>query len=255
MRHLKPLPDIEYLRSLLSYDPVSGLLTWKVRRGSSAVTAGDVAGTLCPDGYIRVTIDGRQYAAHRLAWKMQTGADPSGIVDHRDHETTNNRFDNLRDTTQGKNLQNTSRRSDNKTGYKGVVVDPRNGRYRINLKVDGVRINLPSFATAEEAHRVAVAERAKAHADFAFSRFVDSDRRRPKARRHRQPIVSTRTFPPWSSMDRDARIHAVFHLMLECGMSGGQAVAVLRTTRHATNGTKTKYLKGRIAVSQRGAAA
>ncbi len=43
------------LRELLHYDPATGVFTRKVRT-SNRINIGDVAGTLRPDGYLKISL-------------------------------------------------------------------------------------------------------------------------------------------------------------------------------------------------------
>jgi hypothetical protein len=56
----------ERLRELLSYEPTTGLLRWKIRT-SNRVRVGDVAGSSRVDGCRKIVIDGVSYLAQRLA--------------------------------------------------------------------------------------------------------------------------------------------------------------------------------------------
>ena len=94
--------------TLLSYDPDTGAFQWLVefKFKSLVIKPGDYAGTINSDGYIKITIDGRTYLAHRLAFLFMTGKWPRQTVDHRDRDRTNNSWNNLRDVSQGVNNQN-----------------------------------------------------------------------------------------------------------------------------------------------------
>jgi hypothetical protein len=110
----------EALRQVLHYEPLTGVFTWMVRP-SRRTRAGDVAGTLDKDGHRVIKYQGRFYFAHRLAVLYMTGRWPTGIVDHRDTDPDNNRWDNLRDTDQVTNMQNQRRAmSSSKSGVLGV---------------------------------------------------------------------------------------------------------------------------------------
>lgn len=94
----------ERVRELLVYDYQTGMFTWRVTRGE--FIAGAVAGSLKREGYWRIGLDGKQYAAHRLAWAYVYGVWPKHGLDHRDRDKTNNRIDNLREATNAQNAQN-----------------------------------------------------------------------------------------------------------------------------------------------------
>jgi hypothetical protein len=57
----------------------------------------------------------------------------------------------LRQATQRQNVQNSRRRKDNSTGYKGVQWTPHARRFRARIKVNGLVIHLGYFADPQEA--------------------------------------------------------------------------------------------------------
>jgi hypothetical protein len=116
---MKPLPDINLLRELLTYNPESGELRWKVRP-SRGVKAGDIAGTKTPQGYIKVKAKGNIYFAHRIAWALHYGEDTELHIDHKDGDKSNNRIANLRLATSSENNYNIGVKSNNTSGHRGV---------------------------------------------------------------------------------------------------------------------------------------
>jgi hypothetical protein len=90
------------VHELLSYEPRFGYFFWKINRGSSK--AGDVAGSVCPDGYRLIKVDGKSYKAHRLAWLMTHGEWPAEQIDHINGVRTDNRIVNLREASKKQNL-------------------------------------------------------------------------------------------------------------------------------------------------------
>lgn len=79
-------------------------------------------------------------------------AKPGTVVDHINGDTLDNRKSNLRVCTQSQNTQNSKRRRDNVSGYKGVHPNGRN--WAAQIKVNGTQIHLGTFKTKEEAARV-----------------------------------------------------------------------------------------------------
>jgi|ERR1700720_213694 len=114
---------VERLRERLSYDPESGIFTWRVAVGCARCRRkpGDLAGRLLDRGYRQIKIEGRQYLAHRLAVHYMTGAWPEHEVDHRDLDKSNNRWDNLRAATSSQNKSNTRRQRNNTSGFKALA--------------------------------------------------------------------------------------------------------------------------------------
>lgn len=94
----------EYLRSLLDYDPNTGVFRRRVAR--KGVSVGDEPGYEDHIGYRRISIDRKNYLAHRLAWLWMTGEWPELDIDHRDGCPANNRWSNLRQATKSQNLMN-----------------------------------------------------------------------------------------------------------------------------------------------------
>lgn len=138
-----PLPTADYLAECFSVSD-AGVLTWRIRQ-----FAGQPAGRVDPRGYVRVKLDGKTYAAHRIVWKMTTGEEP-GELDHIDRCRSNNSPSNLRAATRTENCRNKGPRSDNTSGLKGVSPH-RSGGWRARIHIDGKSVSLGRFATPEEA--------------------------------------------------------------------------------------------------------
>lgn len=158
----------ERARELLNYDPETGVFIWRVIHCRN-IPVGRPAGSVLPDGYLYVMIDGRNYKRSRLAWLYMSGEWGPRIVDHRDTDGLNDRWSNLRAATDQQNNRNTSKRSDNKSGYKGVCFSPGRKKWRANICIDGRQTHLGYFVSAEDA---ATAYRAAATLHFGeFARF------------------------------------------------------------------------------------
>lgn len=154
------------LLQLISYDAATGQLRWRENRAPD-IKAGDVAGTVRPDGYIAVRIDGRKYQAHRLAWLYEHGSLPP-ILDHINGNKGDNRIANLRPATNAQNCQNRGRRADNESGLKGVSFDKATGKWRANGGANGKWKSLGRFPTAEAAAAAYSAFVESNHGEFKY---------------------------------------------------------------------------------------
>jgi len=160
----------ERLKSLLHYEPGTGVFTWLVWR-PNGVKIGDQAGTIHKkSGYRLIKIDGRAYIASRLAWLYMTGEWPECLVDHEDTDRANNAWANLRVATNTQNQHNSNVQKNTLSRLKGVHFKSdgqRAKRWGSHIRIGG-RLNfLGYFAHPEEAH-AAYSKAAKA----AFGQFA-----------------------------------------------------------------------------------
>ena len=138
----------ERLAQLLAYEPVTGLFKWRVNRGRAR--AGYVAGCLASHGYWFIRVDGRLYTGHRLAWLYVHGSFPHDELDHVNGVRSDNRLANLRPASSRQNKGNTKLRSDNTSGYKGVVRSLSG--WEAQIEVDGRCKRLGIFSEPQLAH-------------------------------------------------------------------------------------------------------
>lgn len=67
------------------------------------------AGCLSKRGYIQVKKGRDKFMAHRILWALHFGKWPSAGIDHINGDKTDNRIENLRDTTQFDNSKNAAK--------------------------------------------------------------------------------------------------------------------------------------------------
>jgi hypothetical protein len=142
--------DFNYVQQILDYCPFTGNFTWKIRVNSK-VSAGTIAGTPHNRGYIHITIKGKKFLAHRLAWMFVNKTFPQSAIDHINGIKTDNRIDNLRTVTSSENLQN-QRKPRGKNPYLGVSFNKNTNKWQAHITVNKVQKNLGNFDTAELAN-------------------------------------------------------------------------------------------------------
>jgi len=108
----------ERLKKLLRYNPENGELRWRVWRNNPK--RGHLAGSIDTWGYRQIRIDGRAYQAHILVWFYVTGKWPTSELDHINCNKTDNRFENLRESSRQMNAANRPTKRTSKSGVKGV---------------------------------------------------------------------------------------------------------------------------------------
>jgi hypothetical protein len=149
------------LHELLSYDPKTGVFSWNKRTGRCS--AGAIAGCQDDRGYIVLSVDGKRYYAHRLAWLHFTGNFPSESIDHINGCKSDNRIRNLRDVSIQMNLQNLKKAmvSNKSTGILGVR--KLRGKYLAQITIEGKETHLGTFNSAEDAHTAYLNAKRKFH--------------------------------------------------------------------------------------------
>jgi hypothetical protein len=102
---------------------------------------------------------------HREVLRAQDGVQ----VDHRNHDTLDNRLNNLRLAIAAENSHNMRRPRNNTSGYKGVSWNKDRKRWQAHICLSGKRRYLGYFDTAAEAGAVYDAAARKLHGAFAFT--------------------------------------------------------------------------------------
>ena len=156
----------ERLRSVLCYDPSTGLWTW-VRPSGSKLKPGTPAGYV-GQGRRRIAIGKIEYLASRLAVLFMTGEMPTTDVDHKDLNSENDRWNNLRVATRTQNIVNGRVRKNNKAGFKGVT-RLKSGRYRASCTLNRCSYYLGVFDSPHEAHAAYMEAARGNHGEFARS--------------------------------------------------------------------------------------
>lgn len=150
----------ERIKTLYFYDMETGYFWHRLSAGNRPKNR--PAGFQTNKGYRCLSIDGFQVMAHRAAWAVVTGAWPMGHIDHIDGVRSNNSFCNLRECTQGENMQNIKKKFrplgvDLPTG---VSFHKKTKKFRAVITVNYKRHHLGYFdcpGNAGEAYKLAKA--------------------------------------------------------------------------------------------------
>lgn len=187
----KPFIDVgltaEQLRSILHYDPDTGLFRWS--EGIDHWRAGMLAGTkmrtratgndyvvigigttsrgIYDREYIAIGVQKRVYRAHRLAWLYVYGEWPDRQVDHINGDSLDNRIVNIRLATNYQNCLNRGLRRNNTSGVKGVSWSKRAQKWLAHITVNRKIMHLGLFDTIEEATAIRVEAANRLHGTFA----------------------------------------------------------------------------------------
>lgn len=180
MAKKKELPDHAYLKECLDYDPMTGVLTWRVRplghfaaemywkawntkwagRPASTIQHGR-SGHLCK----KISIGGERWLSARVIWKWMTGEDPPSEIDHVSRYAADDRWENLRVAERSENQRN--RRCKIRPLPKGVYATRNGRRWFAHIQVNYRIVYLGTFDSPEAAHAAYRAAAAALHGEFA----------------------------------------------------------------------------------------
>jgi len=133
----------EYLKKLYTYNPTTGIFT-NIKYPNKTV------GTV-HNGYITISIGYKRYQAQRLAWLYMYGVLPTNVIDHKNHDPSDNSLSNLRDVTKLVNMQSKKLYKCNKSGFHGVIWDVKTNKWRARIGIEGKTLNLGSFSNKSDA--------------------------------------------------------------------------------------------------------
>ena len=162
---MKKYPSQEYLKSILDYNPETGIFTWKPRKLEmfkterafktwnsrfSGVKAGSVHYPCGVDSvsYIVIRIKNKSLKAHRLAFLYMDGSIPCEI-DHDDGCGTNNKWLNINPSNRVHNSRNLGISRRNKSGTTGVTWDKKLNKWHAKI----INKHIGYFADIEDAKR------------------------------------------------------------------------------------------------------
>lgn len=126
---------------------------------------------------------------------------PYALTDHVNGNRLDNTRINLREATSRQNSMNRGRRSDSRTGYKGIHLIKSRQRWRARIVVDGKRIYAGWYVSAIDAARAYDALARKHYGEFARLNFPDE----PNYELPQPPVMRCarsdcgKEFPSWDA--------------------------------------------------------
>ena len=149
---MKPKPiDVAKMRELFYYD--KGRVRCKVarRRKPLGSLASDERG--CVHGYRRISILKNLYKEHRVVWSLFNDTVPD-IIDHINNDVTDNRIENLRESTNTLNRYNSKK-------TRGISYHKKQDTWFVNIRYKNKLQHIGCFKDEEFAELVAQEARDK----------------------------------------------------------------------------------------------
>jgi len=143
----------------------NGILFWKVSPNKK-IRIGLIAGYLGKYGYVNVGFNRSSYRAHRIIFLMHYGYLPK-YLDHINGNRSDNRIENLRKCNASENSRNAKLFKTNTSGVKGLWFDKLNNKWKVELRLNSVKLSFGRYSDFELAELVAIEARNKYHGEFA----------------------------------------------------------------------------------------
>ncbi|MPW57165.1 HNH endonuclease [Moraxella catarrhalis] len=149
MSIIESTPDLKFLFEYLRYNETKGEFTW-IKRPNKNIHLHTRAGTKNSAGYRVISLFGKRYLEHRLAWFYVHGEMPKHEIDHINQIRDDNRISNLRQVTRSENQRNKTRK-DSRVDEIGIWWCRRRKRYIAEITLNGKKVYQKSFKDIDEA--------------------------------------------------------------------------------------------------------
>lgn len=122
------------------------------------------------DGYLMSRINNKIVRMHRLIMCVEN---KDVVIDHINHNTLDNRKNNLRVVNNSQNNMNKTRQSNNTSGVTGVSLDKREGKWRAYIKVDGKQNSLGYYDDFENAVKARKEAEDKYFGEYSYDNSIE----------------------------------------------------------------------------------
>lgn len=152
------------LKEHIFYDETTGQFT-RIKNSGQRGIAGTICNCKTNNGHIQITVKGRTYPAHRLAWLYIYGEFPKNQIDHINNIKTDNRIINLRESTNQQNSFNKNQ-SVGISGLKGVYWNKKIKKWISVPVLNYKKHYLGQFDNKEDAYKAYVNFCKENHGEF-----------------------------------------------------------------------------------------
>jgi len=164
----------EEIKDLIEYDPNTGLLQWKIRKRGRC-KKGWFTGTILisKDGkkYYRIQVEHKKYLVSRVAYLLMMKEWPRDEIDHKNGDSLDNSWNNLRAAIPSQNSKNKNVYRNNILGVKGVC--KYRNKYKAQIMIGGAVQYLGLYNTVEEASYVYETAAKAYHDDFYYKNYME----------------------------------------------------------------------------------
>lgn len=169
------MTELETVREYLDYSPDTGRFTWKKPSSPKSHVGANAGSQKSKNGYWQLTLKGKYYYVHRLAWFHFYGELPTKMIDHVNGDKGDNRIMNLRLASLSENLANVGAKRDNTSGAKNVHWCNSKKRWIVKVKRNGKTHHAGTFREYAAAVNAAETARLDVHGEFASQLGCDRD--------------------------------------------------------------------------------
>lgn len=127
------------LKRLLHYDSETGFFTWLADAKNKKYKAGDIAGSVNPNGYVYIYVHQKHCRAHSLACLYMKGYYPDFDLTHKNGITHDNKWENLLDSLDSKEFLSQKRRLTQKELKRVLHYNPDTGIFTRKVSLGKVK--------------------------------------------------------------------------------------------------------------------
>ena len=167
-KRLKSKKITDSVANQFTCNPKTGILRWAVNKPNSTYKINDKVFSKTSEGYLCVMVDKKLYMAHRICYYIYYNKSPENIIDHINHDITDNRKINIRECTASQNGMNRKIGKNNKSGYKGVIWHKAHNLWMAQITVNKKIYFLGYFKKLENAVNARLDAEKKHFGEFSY---------------------------------------------------------------------------------------